>query len=299
MEKMKIIGTGLSGLVGSRIREVLANEFNFVNFSLGAGIDILDFSLLEKEFKKHSDVLAVLHLAAFTDTNAAWKQRGDKTGSCYQLNVEGTKNIVRLCRTYGKKLIYFSTDFVFDGKKEGVYTEKDEPNPTGWYGQTKYLGEKEVKRAGVLATILRIAFPFRAKFGIKKDIVRKLIEGFRNKSLYPLFADQIITPTFIDDIALGVGFFLKNDLKGIFHLVGSTPLSPYRMGQEIAEVFGFEQKLARKGSLEEYQRGLPFGSRPWQKSLALSNQKVKSLGIKMKSFRKALLVVKKQMEEKK
>jgi len=146
MMKKKIIGTGLSGLVGSRIRELTNDKFHWVDFSLETGIDILDFSLLKEAFETHKDAEGVVHLAAFTDTNAAWQQRGDKKGLCYRLNVEGTRNIVDLCRRYKKYLVYISTDFVFDGKKKGAYSEEDKPDPIEWYGYTKFLGEQVVEK---------------------------------------------------------------------------------------------------------------------------------------------------------
>jgi len=110
-----------------------------------------------------------------------------------------------------------------------------------------------------------------------------------------MFADQITTPTFVDDIALGLKHFFENKNKGIFHLVGSSSQSPFEMCQKIAEVFGFDPKLVRKGSLEEYVKTLPEGSRPWQKNLAISNDKIKSLGISPKTLEDGLIEMKKQM----
>jgi len=295
MGKIKIIGTGLWGLGGSRIDELLKGKYNFVDFSLDSGVDILNDKILRESFNKNKDAEVVLHLAAFTDTNAAWQERGDKKGLCYRLNVLGTKNIVNFCQKHHKYLIYISTDFVFSGKKKGKYTEKDRPRSIEWYGQTKYWGEREVLKAKIPAAIVRITFPFRARFEPKKDIIRRVIQGLKVKTLYPMFADQTITPTFIDDIAWGLDYFFKNKPLGIYHLVGSTPLSPYQMAKMVAQIFGFDKKLVKMGSLLEYQKSQPKDSRPWQKNLALSNRKVVALGIKMHSFGKALLKLRQQL----
>ena len=172
--KQKIIGTGLSGLVGSRIIELLGDKYEFVDFSLDTGVSILDKANLAAAFEKHKDAVAVLHLAAFTDTNAAWEQKGDKSGICYQLNVEGTRNILNLAKKYNQYLIYVSTDFVFDGAKDTPYTEIDEPSPIEWYGETKYLGEKVILDSGYQNyAITRITYPYRAHFETKPDIIRK------------------------------------------------------------------------------------------------------------------------------
>ena len=295
MGKTKIIGTGLSGLVGSRLAEILQNNYSFIDFSLETGVDILDIKSLEKHFLENKEAKVVIHLAAFTDTNAAWSQRGDKSGLCYRLNVLGTENIIKLCQEYGRYLIYVSTDFVFSGQKDGAYTEEDTPDPIEWYGQTKRWAEEAVLENSLPAAIIRLSYPFRAFFPKKTDLVRKMIEGLKNQTLYPLFIDQIITPTFIDDFAKGIGFFLKEKPVGIFHLVGKSHLSPYRVGLEVARTFGFDSKLVKKGSLKEYEQNAPAGSRPFQRNLALDNQKITSLGIKMLPFAAALQKVKEQL----
>ena len=295
MGRAKIIGTGLSGLVGSRVAELLKRKYQFIDFSLASGVNILDKAVLETAFEKDKDAKAILHLAAFTDTNTAHEQRGDKKSLCYQLNVVGTKNIIDRCRKYGQYLIYVSTDFVFSGKKDGVYNEDDQPDPIDWYGRTKYEAEKAVLASGLPASIVRIAFPYRAQFTPKQDLVRKIIIGLADKNLYSMFADQIITPTFIDDIAWGVDYFLTNKIGGVFHLVGSESLSPYQLARKIAREFNFDSNLVKKGSLENYQKSLPKNSRPWQKNLALSNRKVSSLGIKMSDIDRGLGELKEQM----
>lgn len=295
IKKSKIIGTGLSGLVGSRIVELLKDKYNFVDFSLDSRINILDIRQLEDAFLQNSDAIAVLHMAAFTDTNAAWMQKGDKSGLCYQLNVGGTENILELCQKYNKYLINISTDFVFDGQKKGSYAETDQPKPIEWYGETKYLAEKIILDSKHKSAVVRIAYPYRAKFEEKPDIVRKIIKGFKENSLYPMFVDQVITPTFIDDIAKGIEYFIKKQPVGIFHLVGSTSLSPYEMCLKIADVFGFDKKSVQKGSLKNYIEKSPVGSRPWQMNGAISNHKITKLGVKMKTFDEGLKEIKKQL----
>lgn len=291
---MKIIGTGLSGLVGSRIVE-LNPDLEFIDISLERGIDLLDPVSLEKVFTDHSDSVAVLHLAAFTDTNSAWTQNQDKSGPCYQVNVIGTQNIVNLCQKYDKHLVHISTDFVFDGTKEGKYTEEDSPNPIEWYGETKYFAEKVILDSGIKSSILRIAFPYRSNHDSKKDIVRKIIDGFKVGKLYPQWTDHFTTPTFIDDIASAVRYFVEHQPSGIFHLAGSSSQSPYEMCLLIADVFGFDKSIVTESTLADYVKSLPPGSRPWQYNLSMDNSKVTSLGIKMKTLREGLEEMKKQL----
>ena len=292
----KIIGTGLSGLVGSRIVELLKDKFGFVDFSLDTGVNILDKENLATAFEKNKDAIAVLHLAAFTDTNTAWNQKGDKSGICYQLNVEGTRNILELVQKYNQYFIYISTDFVFDGNKNAPYTEDDIPNPIEWYGETKYLGEKVITDSGYSNyNISRITYPYRANFDTKVDIIRKVLTKLKNDEEVKMFSDQICTYTFIDDIAKSLGYFLENKNTGIYHLVGSSSHSPYEMAKLVASTFGLDQNLVQPSSLDDYIKSQPEGSRPWQKTLITSNRKVKDLGIGMKTLEEGLSEIKKQI----
>jgi len=292
----KIIGTGLSGLVGSRIVELLKNKFEFIDFSLDTGVNILDNASLSTAFEMNKDAVAVLHLAAFTDTNAAWEQRGNKDGLCYQLNVVGTQNILDLAKKYNQQFIYISTDFVFDGTKITPYTEQDLPNPIEWYGETKYLGEKVITDSAYPNyNISRITYPYRAEFETKVDIIRKVITKLKNKEEIKMFSDQICTYTFIDDIATALGYFIENKTTGIYHLVGSSSHSPYDMCLKVAEVFGFDKSLISASNLDEFIKSQPDGSRPWQKTLITSNQKAKNLGLNFKTLTEGLEEIKNQM----
>lgn len=286
----EILGTGLSGLVGSRIVK-LNPQHEFTDLSLDTGVDILNPPQLESYFQNFpGDV--VLHLAAFTDTAAAWQQRGDQTGLCYRLNVKGTQNILTLCQKYHKYLIYISTDFVFDGAKCGSYVEDDIPNPIEWYGQTKYEAEKLILASGHPAAIVRIAYPYRSRFDPKTDIIRKIIGKLQQSQVCTLFTDQITTPTFIDDISLGLRYFFDHQPTGIFHLVASSSQSVYDLGVTVAQIFGFDQNLVKPSLLSDYLK--TPDARPYAPNLALSNQKITSLGIAMRTLSQGLEQIKKQ-----
>lgn len=298
MIKPKIIGTGLSGLVGTRIVEILKDKFEFVDFSLDSGVNLLDSKNLTQAFEKNKDAVAVLHMAAFTDTNIAWEQRGDKSAICYQLNVQGTQNILDLAQKYNQYLIYISTDFIFDGNKTTPYIETDTPSPIEWYGETKYLGEKVITDSGYTNyNISRITYPYRAKFDTKPDIIRKVLTKLQNNEEVKLFSDQICTYTFIDDIASALGYFLENKNTGVYHLVGSSSHSPYEMAKIIAKVFDLDQNLVKPSSLDEYIKSQPEGSRPWQKTLITSNQKAKDLGLTFKTLEEGLIEIKAQQNK--
>ncbi len=291
-DKTKVIGTGITGLVGSRVKELTADVFDWIDLSRSNGVDITDAKNLENAIEKNNSGTLV-HFAAFTDLDEAEKQKNDKDGLCYQVNVIGTKNIALSCAKANKHLIYISTDAVFDGKENVPYTEIDMPNPINWYGQTKWLGEQAVIDTGCKFTIIRIAYPFRARFDHKKDFVRKVIDQLASGEKLTMFSDTVFTPTFIDDIAEAMKVILAKKPAGIFHVVGSTPLSPYDAAVEVVAVFDLNKKLVLPQKLDDY---LKSGGRPYPRYTALSNQKLKKeLGISMRTFSEAILEMKRQL----
>jgi len=287
--KLQILGTGLSGLVGSRIVELLGDKYEFVNLDLTSGVDITKPEEIEQKISS-SKSKHLIHLAAFTDVSKAWDQRNEGEESlCYKVNVVGTKNIAQACKKHNKYLIHFSTDFVFDGDKTSPYIEEDKHHPIEWYGQTKLWAEEEVKKSGCYYTILRIAFPFKKKESPlnlepnpKLDLVRKIKSKLQEGEELKIFFDQIITPVFIDDIAKVVDYCIQNNPIGTYHCVGPTSISPYDLASIVAEKFNLDKTLIKKTSIKEANQP---GLRPRQVYMGLSNKKLeKDFGIKMKTI---------------
>ncbi len=294
--KPKIIGLGLSGLVGSRIVELLNEKYEFIDLSISKGIDISKKNTLEV-IKNYKDAKFVLHLAAKADVDGCEKDKDlGQDGDAWKLNVEGVENVANLCKSESKKIIYISTDFVFDGtKKEGeYYIEEDTPNPINWYAKTKFEGEKVVQKSGAEYIIARLAYPYRAKFDIKKDFVKAIIDRLQNGDSVKGVVDHIFCPTFIDDMALAFDKLIENNAAGIYHMVGSEALTPYDAAHKIADVFGFDKSLISKITREKF-----FANRaPRPFNLALRNDKITKLGVRMKAFEEGLAEVKKQLENK-
>lgn len=294
MSKIPILTTGLTGLVGSRLPELFGDKYEFHNMDLTTGVDITDKAKIQDFITKHP-AKVLLHLAAFTNVNEANNQKEDKNGICYKVNVGGTQNIAELCKEHGIYMIHISTDFVFAGDKEEPYTEKNPRNPIEWYGETKATAEEAVEKTLNHYSIVRIGYPFRAKFEDKPDIVAKTIQGLKDGTLYPQFSDMIITPTFIDDLAKALDVIIGKQPDGIYHLNGSTSLSPFELAQKITKVFDFDSSKIKKGSLEEF---LKTTDRPYQKTLKISNAKAKKeLGVKILTIDEALQEIKNQLSK--
>lgn len=290
-----ILGTGLTGLVASRFQELYQADFDFTNIDLATGIDITDQSAVETVIS-HSPASILIHFAAFTNVDAAHQQQGDKSGPCYQVNVLGTRHIAHACAKHHKYLIHISTNFIFDGVNppSGGYTEEDTPHPIEWYGQTKFWAEQQVRESGVKHCIARITYPFRTHFPPKLDLIRSIISKLESNSLPPMFTDHIITPTFIDDIAVALKAIVGQRPNGVFHVVGSSNLSDYDLAIQVARTFEFDESRIKPGSLEEFLTTAP---RPYQKNLTTSNAKLKQeLNVTMRTIDQALAEMNRQLQ---
>lgn len=283
-----ILATGFNGMVGSRFAELFP-QYAIENLSKSQGTDITDYEAVIAQFE-NSKADTVIHMAAKTDVDSCEDDKlfGEE-GQAWQINVEGTANIVKASQKTGKRIIYISTDFVFDGTRD-FYTEEDVPNPVNWYGYTKYEGELAVSSSGLNYSILRISYPYRAYYPPKKDFVRRILEKMENKEKIYALSDHVYTPTFVDDIAAGLCSFLEKNIAGIFHMVGSEKLPVYEGMKTIGEVFGHAPQLVPV-TREIYFKDHAY--RPFK--LALKSDKIRNLGIKMSSFEEGLREVKRQM----
>ena len=207
----------------------------------------------------------------------------------FSVNVQGTKNVVSACRKNLSKLVFLSTDYVFDGKK-GNYEETDSPNPLQYYGATKLLGEEAALENLDDALVMRVS----SLYGYNSA---------KDKQCFPVFAmnqlmqgktvnasTQITCPTLIDDAANALVELVQKDEKGIFHSVGAEALSRFAVAMAVADEFGLDAKLVKKTS----DLNLP-AKRP--KDSSLKTKKLDSEGIKMNDFKTGLKIMKKQMEE--
>lgn len=279
---MNIIGTGLSGLVGSRVVELLFLHHSFTNLSLETGVDITNHKIVHEKLAQ-SDALWVLHFAAFTDVQEAEKEKS----IAWKVNVDATQNIIDACSAFKKRLLYVDTDYAFDGKKK-MYTEDDTPNPLGWYGTTKSEGAKRVLAAGGL--VIRISNPYRANPVGKKDFIHKMLERLQNSQDIVAPTDQLFVPTFIDDIATAINKLILMNVSGIYHVVGSQALSPYDAAKLIAQTWKLDEKSVTPTTFAEY-----FANRaPTPQYAVLENQKLHAFGIKMCTFEEGLREVRRQ-----
>lgn len=288
---MNIIGTGLSGLVGSRIVELLPH-YTFEDISRKTGTDIRNKDSVLGRLK-HSDAEFVLHLAAYTNVDQAESDKDlEKNSDAWQINVGGTENVIAACEETGKKLIYISTDMVFNGDQslESSYSEEDTPDPKNWYAMTKYEAEKRVMQCNIPWIILRIAYPYRAQFE-KKEYVRVFLHLLQQQKSFSAIDDHYFTPTFIDDLAFVFTTCIKQNVTGLFHAGGTQRVSPYEAAVAIANEFGLDTSLIGKTTRELYFKDKAYRGF----NLSLNNDNIGKLGIQMSSFEEGIKIIKQQI----
>lgn len=304
---MKLLGTGLTGLVGSRFVELFENVYEFDHINLDNGINLLQKESVLSAITS-SKAQVVIHMAAKTNVDGCevdkkrdqeilgFKEEDREKAwiseqTAWAVNVLGTQNIVEACKKTGKRIVYISTDFVFDGKKRS-YTEDDKPNPINWYAKTKYEGEKIVQNSELDYMIIRTTYPYRAFFE-RTDFVRVLISKLEKNENLAMVTDHIFRPTFIDDFANALDILIRTNQKGIFHVVGSQTVTPYDAAIKIAREFELDEALISKTTRREYFAGK--AQRPF--CLNTKNDKIGKLGIEMSTFDKGLTEIKIQMEK--
>lgn len=286
-----VLTTGLNGLVGSKLAKDFGTYYHFENLDLlhpTLPVDITKYDQIMSRFEANPSAQFVAHFAAYTDVTGAWNQRGDKTGVAYQVNVQGTKNLIAACKATEKHLIHISTAYVFDGEKSESYTEADSVKPLEWYGETKALAEEAVMSSDVPWTVLRIDMPFRSDAFAKIDFAHRVIKGIVDGKLYPQFTNHFVGPTFIDDFAKVIDFVIRTKTTGLFHASSGERWSDYDFAVAVNEIhnLGFEVK---QGDLEAYLVTL---ERPYQRNTSLDTSKLKAvLDFQPQTVREAIAAI--------
>jgi dTDP-4-dehydrorhamnose reductase len=278
---LKVALTGSTGLIGSRIIEILKDKFEFIQI-FQSEADITDKNSIQDKINS-LDFDIFLHLAAYTNVDAAETQKE----LAHSINVLGTQNVYDAVTAKNKKFIYISTDFVFDGTKPPYY-EDSIPNPLSYYAQTKLEGEKIVRGKTM---IVRLSYPYRSHYELKKDFVMGIHSALEQKKMLTMISDSIITPTFIDDIALSFEYLFNNFSQEIFHIVGSDSLSPYEASLKIAKIFTLDQSLITPISYNEYYKYK--AKRPQYSEMKTKNNDF----YKMRTFEEGLAEIKAQISK--
>ena len=200
-------------------------------------IDITNHESTYKKIVKISPDIIIL-TAAMTDVD----QNEIDKDLAIRINTEGPKNVLAACKKTNSKLIFMSTDFVFDGKKQGNYSENDLPNPLSHYAKTKYDAEQAIINSEVDYLICRTAVLYGWN-PIKLNFITWLLEKLQNNEKLKIVTNQINNPTYVKNLAEIILKMIEKNSKGIYHTAGNGALSRYEMALKCAEIFNFNKNL--------------------------------------------------------
>ena len=272
---MKVLVTGAKGQLGYDV----VNELKKRNHeAIGVGsdkMDITDGASVEKIFKE-TKVDAVVHCAAYTLVDAA----EDNKGLCMKVNVEGTKNIAKACKKIDAKMIYISTDYVFNGEGEKPWEPEDECAPLNVYGISKYEGELAVEKYLDKYFIVRIAWVF----GINgKNFVKTMLNLGETKDEINVVNDQFGSPTYTYDLARLLVDMLESEKYGKYHATNEGVCTWYEFAKEIFRQAGLDMKINPVSSNE-------FPSKAkWPYNSRMSKDKLEKNGfVRLPSWENAL-----------
>jgi dTDP-4-dehydrorhamnose reductase len=231
---MKILITGAKGQLGHKIIEVMGSKHELILTDVD-NMDITDLEVVRRVVTKEKPG-HIIHAAAYTKVDKA----EEEIELCRKINALGTKNVAIAAKENGAKLIYISTDFVFDGSKKTPYTEEDVANPLSVYGLTKYEGEKFVREICDEHYIIRVSWLFgelpKESTGESKgtNFVETMLRLAKNRSTLSVVSDQIGSPTYTGDLVETISKLIDvAPAFGTYHFSGSSGCSWYDFAKEI------------------------------------------------------------------
>ena len=202
-------------------------------------IDITNYEQSEKKIIKISPDIIVL-TAAMTNVDQCEVDR--KLAS--KINVIGPRNIVKACIKTNSKLVFLSTDFVFDGEKKrgSYYKETNIPNPLSYYAKTKYKAELIIFNSGIEFLICRTAVLYGWN-EIKLNFITWILNNLKQNNQISMITNQINSPTHVINLAQIILKLIEKKTKGIYNTAGNCALNRYEIALKCAEVFGYNKNL--------------------------------------------------------
>ena len=280
---MKFFITGGSGLLGSRIATVADDEHELV-LSHNSNptdntvkCDITDEDEVKKTIQKvKPDV--IIHCAAMTNVDLC----EDEIDTAYKVNGDATGYLAKASEDVDAKMIYVSTDFVFDGTK-GNYKETDEVNPLGIYAKSKYDGEVQLQKYCNNWAIARVSVLYG--WHERLNFTTWVIDELRKENEINIVTDQINSPTLADNAAEAMFEIAGQDKNGIYHTAGNDLISRYDFTRQIADVFDLDENLINPITSDKFVQKAP---RPRDSSLNV-NKIEKELDFKMETCEESLI----------
>ncbi|HAZ10466.1 MAG TPA: hypothetical protein DCY56_05100 [Candidatus Omnitrophica bacterium] len=252
---MKLLIIGASGVLGSRLyNDAIKNKWNVLGTYCSHEceglfyLDVRDKASLEKVFNFFRPETVVM-AGGITDVDLCTL----KPKLAMDVNIKGTMNLVKKTKEYDARLVYVSTDYVFDGEN-GPYKENDKPNPINMYGRTKLEAENIIKSKLKDCLIVRTAQLYgvaERSSAQNSNFTLKIIHNMKSgKNVYA--ADDLYsTPTYAGSLSEIIIKLIEKKAKGVYHGAGAEFLNRYDYVNKIADIFGLDKRLIQKVKLKD------------------------------------------------
>lgn len=232
---MNVLVTGVKGQLGHDVVNELEKRGH-----KALGVDIEEMDITDgrsvMDVMTHAAPEAVIHCAAYTAVDAA----EDNEDLCRRVNAQGTENIVKACQSLNCKLMYISTDYVFDGRGTRPWEPDDTREPLNVYGQTKYEGELAVESLEKYF-IVRIAWVF----GVNgKNFIKTMLKLGKTRDSLTVVDDQVGSPTYTYDLARLLVDMAQTEKYGRYHATNEGLCSWYEFACEIFKEAGIQVKVS-------------------------------------------------------
>jgi len=232
---VRVLVTGAAGMLGQEVTAACHERDHEVVALAHAALDITSPAAVDEAMSRYEPD-AVVNCAAFTDVDGA---EDDEAGAM-RLNDEGAALLGAAAASVGAKVLYPSSDYVFDGSASAPYVESDLPSPLSAYGRSKQAGETSVAVANPRHFITRSAW----LFGLGgKNFVETMLRLGREQSEVMVVTDQVGCPTYTRHLGEAIALLVEGDAFGIHHLAGGGQCSWYEFAQEIFDQAGVECRV--------------------------------------------------------
>ena len=235
----RILVIGAKGMLGRDLVKILRTSVCTVPHKdgevLGWDIDEIDI----RDEKNTVEIIGnlrpqiVINIAAYTDVDGCESEEE----KAFTTNAEGMKHVAMGALRCHAKVVYLSTDYVFDGKKREPYWENDFPNPLNVYGHSKLKGERYVQTLMEDGLIIRTQWLY-GKYG--NNFVASVLRQAREKKVLSIVNDQMGCPTYTIDLSKAIATLIQRDACGVFHVANSGSCTWYQLGQAILKISGME-----------------------------------------------------------
>jgi dTDP-4-dehydrorhamnose reductase len=234
VEEMKVVVTGAGGQLGHDVVEALC----LMHEVIGLGrrqMDLLDRSAIESVLTKAAPE-CIVHCGAYTKVDQAEVERE----ICSRINVDATATISRIAATMGSKLVYISTDYVFDGAKVGEYETDDHPNPVNYYGLTKLKGEEAISEFSEESFIIRTSWVYGRN---GNNFVKAILKKSKEQGTLRVVDDQVGSPTSTTYLARLISDMIATNKFGLYHATNEGACSRYEFAKEILMMSGIDGRV--------------------------------------------------------